>query len=599
MTTIRLANHSTFPFVGWKRCTVDAVPFPAGANADGDVRFVKAKDVGDVVAIDLFVALLPGQHREVDLDTFAPIQFERGPLPDDPVGYFGGPLQVGGLPVDLLSVLPDGAGYSFVARRRLHRMLCVYVWATWYPECPSRCFGEALVVASNPAVPDMGETVPPGAVDLTWGNAMTLGQLVVDRLADGQGKASPVSFLWPLRCHDRDDMGREIVAVPSFMAAHSGGVCAVGVTKLLTTGAPSFPPGFDARAWGAKRWAGASRGLQTWDPPVCGPAPVSGSAGEQEDSLLHAGGEALQPDGLGCEQVRYLAAIKLHAERPCNHLEWDGSQLAVDLHPRLMLWGGRPFRTGSFDDNLGKQRELTATEAHDRWGPDTQHFYHHGLFSAARLTGSPLCQFLLRNLCTVYLLQRTVDPARVGTTATWAAREWGCEGQFVQDVWMTLEDRAMAHRVVSRWRDRVNKVLLPMMADKDLLLVFNGDPRVNASGLGAQWWQESFAAWSIDETCRVVGPDEGREVAQRIARRVLDTAWTWTGDHWRAQPQGPLDGSANDQNPASDSFNHYGMPLCVATVLRVDPTHAKARAIWDQLLASTADKARNWMPPIA
>jgi hypothetical protein len=39
------------------------------------------------------------------------------------------------------------------------------------------------------------------------------------------------------------------------------------------------------------------------------------------------------------------------------------------------------------------------------------------------------------------------------------------------------------------------------------------------------------------------------------------------------------------------------MPLCVATVLRVEPGNAKAAAIWSQLLADTGAKARRWMPP--
>jgi hypothetical protein len=70
-------------------------------------------------------------------------------------------------------------------------------------------------------------------------------------------------------------------------------------------------------------------------------------------------------------------------------------------------------------------------------------------------------------------------------------------------------------------------------------------------------------------------------VAQRIARRVLDVAWTKQGDgHWRSQAQGPIDGSANDANPAGDGYNAYGMPLCVAVVLRADNADEKALAIW-------------------
>lgn len=626
MTTIRLANHSTFPFRGWKRTTIDSDP-PFGAGEHNGTRFVAGRRIGlDVRAVDVWCELDPGEHLTLELDDCQPIDFARGPIPADPMAHFGGPMRVAEQPVELLSVVPDGAGYLVTARRRHGTMLCTYVWAVWYPDQPAWCIGEALTVASHPATDRMGEELLAG-VAVTWGDALALTRCVLPgtTLADGQGKACPVPFFWSRHAGATD--------MASFAAASSG-VCAVGVTKLLTTGAPLFPNGFDARAWAAARWPRAVAQLLTWEPPVCGPAPISGSAGEQEDSLLHAGGEALLPSGVGAEHVRYLAAIKLHSERPCNHLEASGDWLRPEAHPSLVFWDGRPhWHTGVSPDRLGKPRQLTAAEANGRWGPDVQHFYQHGLASAARLTGSPLCQQLLRNLCTVYLLQRTDHPA--WATSAWeSAREWGCEGQFVQDVWMTLEDRAMADRVVARWRSRVERILLPRMVGRDLLVTWNGDPRVNRDGLGAQWWQESFASWSIDETCRVVGPEAGRELALRVATKVLDTAWAWTeggadfaesearfldpelqaiheaqagqqsfaedaAGHWRAQPQGPIDGSANAENPATDSFNHYGMPLCVAVVLRSDHAHTKARAIWQQLRAATAENSHRWMPPLS
>jgi hypothetical protein len=80
---------------------------------------------------------------------------------------------------------------------------------------------------------------------------------------------------------------------------------------------------------------------------------------------------------------------------------------------------------------------------------------------------------------------------------------------------------------------------------------------------------------------------------------VLAVAWPLDGDRWRAQPQGPIDGSANAANPASFSFDAYGMPCCVWLVLQVEPAHAKARAIWAQLMADTGEKARRWMLPLA
>lgn len=66
---------------------------------------------------------------------------------------------------------------------------------------------------------------------------------------------------------------------------------------------------------------------------------------------------------------------------------------------------------------------------------------------------------------------------------------------------------------------------------------------------------------------------------------------------YRSQGQGPLDGSANEQNPASHSFDAFGMPMCVALVLQHEPDNPKARAIWSQLMAAQHESARRWMPP--
>jgi hypothetical protein len=79
---------------------------------------------------------------------------------------------------------------------------------------------------------------------------------------------------------------------------------------------------------------------------------------------------------------------------------------------------------------------------------------------------------------------------------------------------------------------------------------------------------------------------------------VLDVAWQQDGGRWRAQPQGPIDGSANDANPRTFGMNGYGMPGCIWVVLQVEPTNAKARSIWEQLMAETGETARRWMLPL-
>ena len=44
-----------------------------------------------------------------------------------------------------------------------------------------------------------------------------------------------------------------------------------------------------------------------------------------------------------------------------------------------------------------------------------------------------------------------------------------------------------------------------------------------------------------------------------------------------------------------ETFNGFGMPLAVAVCLLADPTHAKARAIWDYLQEHHSDST--WLPP--
>lgn len=596
---IRLANHSSMPWEGWKRTTIDSEPpYPAGVFSDGSV-YVTGRRIGlDARVVDVWCRLAPGQRLDVNLKNASAYDFALQPLPDDPVGYFGGLLTIGGLPLEWVGLEPDGAAWTVHLRRRVGRMICVDVWLQWYPDQPAIAPGEVMIIASNPAVPDMGEAAPQG-MHLQFGDALIgvpglrLGAPLLapgTYLADGQGKAFPFVAIWT-----RHLQGAQWVSVP---AALQLGVCAVGCTRTLHDAAPMFPPGFSVRSWAALRWPEAVRRLHTWDPPICGPNPRAPDPGAQEDQLLHAGGEALLPDGVGAEVVRYLSALKLFAERPCNHLEADGRPLELDLHPGLLCWDGRPHFNGS--DTLGKPRGLTAEEAHGRMGPDVQHHYQRTLAAAARLTGSHVCQFLLARLAVVYLTQRTAGPVGSGQAATFSAREWGCEAFAVLDFDRDLEDRALAARCVQRWRDRVDRVLLPRMATESLLFIYQNpfDPRVNPTGPGVQWWQESFAAMGIDEACRIFAMPAGRAVALRIARRVLDVAWRLLPDgRWRSQPQGPIDGSANDQNPEGDGFNAYGMPGCVAVVLRHEPENGLARMIWQQLLQATSEDARRWMLP--
>jgi hypothetical protein len=67
----------------------------------------------------------------------------------------------------------------------------------------------------------------------------------------------------------------------------------------------------------------------------------------------------------------------------------------------------------------------------------------------------------------------------------------------------------------------------------------------------------------------------------------------WDGDqgHWLTRAQFPLTG----EKPAPDgSFNDFGMPLAPSVVLRREPEHPVALAIWNSLKEAGAYR---WMPP--
>lgn len=63
---------------------------------------------------------------------------------------------------------------------------------------------------------------------------------------------------------------------------------------------------------------------------------------------------------------------------------------------------------------------------------------------------------------------------------------------------------------------------------------------------------------------------------------------------YQSHPQGPIDGSPNETNPATSSFDTFAMPLCVAMLYGESQ---KAREIWAQLMGYTGENARRWMPP--
>lgn len=588
--TVRIENLSPVPFAGWKRTTIDRAP-PHEVGQVGTVTYVVGRRIGlDARVVDVRVTLAPGQKIAVDLASATASTWTRAPLPADLLGHFGGPMTFAGQPMAVVGLLEDGAGYTAQFRGRAGRMICANVWVTWYPDQPGWASGEAITVASNPAVPDMVEVAPAG-LDLRFGDALVLlpGRGMAPLIppgtpvADGQGRATPITFVW-LRHLTSASSWSSVGCVADL------GIGAVGIEKLLPEGNPSFTASFSARAWASPKFAAAVRKLNTWEPPICGPAPASGVTGAQEDQLFHPGGEALRPDGVGAEWVRYLAALHLHAARPCNHLEIDGRPLDVDAHPNARFWDSRiHWHTGVSTDRLGKPRSLTVEEASGFWGAGTQHWLFGTLVASSRLTGSLGCQWLLNRMATAYLLQRTLDGSTAGI---FSAREVGYECLWAVACHLYLEDRAMASRVVARCRARVRDIVLPFIGNKDYVT-----SQIDHWGPG-EWialWENALAAYGLDLSGRIFAEPTWLPVAKRLAERALRDGWVQVGGQWVTRPLFPVAVDATPPTP-DGSFNRFGMPLCAWVVLRQEPTNAKARQVWDYLL-SDPNGARNWMPP--
>ncbi len=587
---VRLANYSPAPFSGWKRTTIDVMPEHRVGTVDG-VLYVVGRPVGiDTHVLDLRVTLAAGQELEVDLGSASPGKWALAPLPAAPLQHFGDLPRLAGLPMAILALQPDGAGYTVHFRARTGRLFATDLWVTWYPDQPGWCHGEALTVASNPAVPDMTDTI--GALPLTFGDAIPFipgGEAIVPpntSFGDGQGRAVPITFIW-LR-HLRSAMDWSSVG-----AAANLGVCAVGIDRLLADGNPSYSEGFKVRDWTSSRFAESVRLLHTWERALVGPSRVSGDTGAQEDQVF-VRGEALLPGGVGAETIAYLAALKM-AGRPCHQLEADGSQVQVlgRTGQRLVFWDGRVhWHLGVSPERMGKPRGLTRSDTNGWNGPDVEHWFYNTLAAGARLTGSPALQHLLAAQARIYKLQWTTEPGW-SNSSPFAARATGWEGIMAVHLWRDLEDRNLAEMVRQHWLDRLRLVILPALSIREFWDVRVNDARL---GTGAWWmpWQQAVGAYGLDLASEQFGKTEGRELALRAARVVLRDAYVLGADgRWKTRPIMAVDGRGDE----NESFNNFGMPLAVATVLRHDPDDEQARSIWKQHLVDTANGSQSWTAP--
>lgn len=587
-----VGNFHAFPFRGWVRTTIDA-PLPGAAfrvavespAQDRSALLVAAGNVSPSLAeVDIKLDL-PGSYvGSVDLGRLTtPEPFVRAPVPQDVLAVVGVP-HVWGVPLSLVTIEPSGAGYAVTLRARVRGMLVAEFDAVYYPGQPWM-LGELTITASNPAVPDLTADMPIGPVlEFRGVQALVVGGPDVVALgreiANGQSLVFPVAVAYP-RTMRGDDWASASVACYGFL-------CARGATPW-PQGTPRMPAGFRPGRWASEHAGAALDALQTWLPvPGVGPNPRSGDTGAQGDQVF-VGGECVGRDGLGAERVRYLTAC-MQGRRPCNHREADGRLLDVDAHPDLRLWDGQVhWHPGVSPDRLGKPGPVGEDSTRGWFGPDVEHAYLDNLAVAHRLTGSRALGRLLESLARVYLFQWTAAPG-LSTSQPYAARAVGIEGLNAFLLWHNLRDRDLAMRVRRRWLERWEQIMAPAVAS-DVWDVRLDDPRL---GAGAWWmpWQQALGAYGLDLAGELFARPDARVAALRAARRVVAEGWRKIDGRWKSAPTRPVVGDAT----FDESFNLFGMPLAPAVLLRQDPTHPTATAIFEQLLVDSGG-GNPWFPP--
>ena len=585
---VHVANFAPLPFHGWHRATIDVLPkVKAGTSKADDgtpVRWVLGRTVGrDARVVDLLLDLPAGSTRTIDLANAEPLDFARGRLP---LADLLGTAAIGGAPLQVVSVQEDGAGWLAHLQGRVGPMLHLDLWGVWYPDMPGVVAGEAVLTASNPAVPDV-IAVAPANLTLTWGSAYVsvLGGSATlmaegDTIADGQARSWPVTLVWPALL--------DKAAWRSVGAVLDRAIAANGIAKLYPEGSPSYVG--DALAWSRQHRAAAIRRLGTWEDGPLGVAAYSGRTGAQDDQVWPLGVAMAGVPSLGCEQVGYFVALG-QSRRPCHHLERNGDLLRLAEHPQLVAWDGRAhWHRGVSPDQLGKARSLTTNDTNGWFGPDVEHDFFGYLYVAHRIYGSPALQWQLQAQARVYLLQWTVRDG-LSTSQPYAARAWGWEGILAVRLYEALDDRVLAEQVKARWQARWDTILRPAAAGEvwDIRI---DDPRL---GAGPWWipWQQAVGAYGLELAGRWFDRPAAREAALRGARAVVARAWRQENGRWLCCEQQAVDG----RGVFGGSFRLFGMCIAPQIVLMHEPGHAKARAILDSLLADTNGGAHPWLVP--
>jgi hypothetical protein len=626
MSVVRLKNHSPYTYRGWIRRVVDESP-PQDAAQLSRARYRVGRPIGLAGwIVDLHVALDPGEGLHVDLaePPAADVAIPHPRIPPDWQNRLGRPVifdQEIGLAwprpnvSGFLPIVHDGAAVLVHFRERIAPMLVADLWVHYY-DGQGWAPAELVVTCSNGSIPDMGAVIPEN-LHLTFGKAevhvpgRALGLPLMERgetMADGQARSWPLLLVWRDELRDHNDWN-SVAAWPWI------GAC--GVSRVGYLGALAPPAGWDAKTWILRNHGPQVARMHSWVEGPLGVAATSTQTGSTEDHGWVKGQEALHPDGIGAEVLRYYAALG-QSRRPCHHLEADGSPLSLTAHPNLVMWQSRAhWHPQVSPDQLGKLRALSFGESGGWSGPDRQHWLIHTLASSVQVLGSPALQWQLEHAARAFLFGETVNP-RLSTSGTDASRSAGFTGMVVCWLDLLLEDRALARMVTDRWRERVLRVYAPGWARSTTVKAWDvsNDPRILAEigythARGWMPYQQALGAYGLEVACARLDIQEGRALALEGARAVVDYGYTqapdgrwleWDMLGWEesGEPLAPASYVERAGAHRSGMFRHWAFPLASWVVLRHEPQHARALAIWGQLLAEVeaAASLRDWMPPL-
>lgn len=628
---VAVANYTAERYEGWTTVSTaraETLDWSRTTDPDGEpILAVPGRRVGlHGRMVHLRLALEPSEVWSGDLADLDPVpddEREAVAIPPDiaadPIGTLGRPV-LGGVPLPLVELQPDGPGFLCHFSGRLTDMLQAELWVQWYPRQPWAPL-ELLVIASN-AESAKTEAVLSADLTLDWspGHVQMRGAGEVllpagEHLGDGQGRAWAGTVFWTGRMTTEDWQSAGAWAqLPMLGMGDWRG-------RFGTWGVPAeLPPGFDVARWTRQYVPGEMLKLNSWREGQLGVAARSSQTGGQEDQGFVKASEAFAPGGTGAWWARYPAALGF-VRRPCHHLEADGRPINLNGHPKLVFWSGRPhWHTGVSPDQLGLPAGASI-DWHGWYGPDRGHWWLNTVGAVRLLSGSPAIDYLLQHQARLFWFQQTVNP-NLSTSHAGTARSVGEEGWVACWLWQTLDNRSLAELVKGRFIDRVNKVLVPEL-DRTGMVVQRWDPRDDARlwepidrtrGYTRVWmsYQQAVGACGLEMAGQMFGLPQAREIARQGALAVVNYGysydepsglwleWDFVAERSPGEPLRPEEYVEGVGAHRTGWFRHAWSPMASWTVLRHDPQHARAKAIYEQIhreMLGRTDRALDWLPP--